>query len=78
MSNLTEKQIKELEQVLKDGEKLPDEKTQETLQRIAHAIRNGTDIPGWGYEDHGYGHGTLTHQEDEIHEVYRLKWVEIP
>ena len=78
MSNLTGKQIKELEQALKDGEKLPEAKTQSTLHRIAHAIRNGTEIPGWGYEDHGYGHGTLIYQEGEIHVVYRLKWVENP
>jgi len=78
MSNLTGKQIKELKQALKDGEKLPEAKTQATLHRIAHAIRNGTEIPGWGYEDHGYGHGTLIYQEGEIHVVYRLKWVENP
>ncbi len=78
MSNLTGKQIKELEQALKDGEKLPEAKTQATLHRIAHAIRNGSEIPGWGYEDHGYGHGTLIYQEGEIHVVYRLKWVENP
>ncbi len=78
MSSLTGMQIKELEQALKNGDQHPNEKTQQTLHRIAHAIRNGTEIAGWGYEDHGYGHGTLIYQEGEIHVVYRLRWVEDP
>jgi len=78
MSNLLGKQLTELEKALKDGEPHPSENTQHTLHRIAHAIRNGTEIAGWGYEDHGYGHGTLIYQVGEIHVVYQLSWIESP